>query len=184
VKFNETPIPGVIHVEPDVHGDARGFFVETYHAERYRENGIPLDFVQDNHSASVRGTLRGLHAQHPRAQGKLVRAIEGCIYDVAVDTRIGSPTYGQHFGALLSAENKHQLYVPPGLAHGFCVTTDSAQVEYKCTGFYYPEDELSILWNDPDIGIAWPIDEPILSDKDRTAPRLKDVQDRLVQFDD
>ncbi|NQZ96262.1 MAG: dTDP-4-dehydrorhamnose 3,5-epimerase [Myxococcales bacterium] len=183
MKFIETPIPGVVLIEPDVFGDVRGFFLETYHAERYRENGIPLTFVQDNHSSSVRGTLRGLHAQHPRAQGKLIRAIEGEIYDVAVDARRGSPSYGRYFAALLSSENKKQLYAPPGLVHGFCVTSETAQVEYKCTEFYHPGDELSVLWNDPDLGIPWPIESPILSDKDRSAPRLKDIQDRLLDFE-
>ncbi len=183
MKFIETPIPGVVLIEPDVFGDVRGFFLETYHAERYRENGIPLTFVQDNHSSSVRGTLRGLHAQHPRAQGKLIRAIEGEIYDVAVDARRGSPSYGRYFAALLSSENKKQLYAPPGLVHGFCVTSETAQVEYKCTEFYHPDDELSVLWNDPDLGIPWPIESPILSDKDRSAPRLKDIQDRLLDFE-
>ena len=183
MKFVETPIPGVVLIEPDVFGDVRGFFLETYHAERYRENGIPLTFVQDNHSSSVRGTLRGLHAQHPRAQGKLIRAIEGEIYDVAVDARRGSPSYGRYFAALLTSENKKQLYAPPGLVHGFCVTSETAQVEYKCTEFYHPDDELSVLWNDPDLGIPWPIESPILSDKDRSAPRLKDIQDRLLDFE-
>ena len=183
MKFIETPIPGVVLIEPDVFGDVRGFFLETYHAERYRENGIPLTFVQDNHSSSVRGTLRGLHAQHPRAQGKLIRAIEGEIYDVAVDARRGSPSYGRYFAALLTSENKKQLYAPPGLVHGFCVTSETAQVEYKCTEFYHPGDELSVLWNDPDLGIPWPIESPILSDKDRSAPRLKDIQDRLLDFE-
>ena len=139
--------------------------------------------MQDNHSSSVRGTLRGLHAQHPRAQGKLIRAIEGEIYDVAVDARRGSPSYGRYFAALLSSENKKQLYAPPGLVHGFCVTSETAQVEYKCPEFYHPDDELSVLWNDPDLGIPWPIESPILSDKDRSAPRLKDIQDRLLDFE-
>jgi dTDP-4-dehydrorhamnose 3,5-epimerase len=138
--------------------------------------------VQDNHSRSLRGTLRGLHAQHPRAQGKLIRVIEGEIYDVAVDARKGSPSYGRFVAAVLSAENFRQLYVPPGLLHGFCVTSDVAQVEYKCSEVYHKEDEIGVLWNDPEIGIDWPISDPLLSEKDRRAPRLADVQDRLLDF--
>ena len=182
MKFVPTHIPGVVLVEPVVHGDARGFFLETYHAELYRAGGIAGPFVQDNHSLSKRGTLRGLHAQFPHAQGKLVRAIEGEIYDVAVDARRGSPTYGQHFAALLSAENHHQLYIPPGLSHGFCVTSEQAQVEYKCTEVYYPTDEFSVRWDDPDLAIPWPVDDPILSNKDRAAPCLRDVPDKLIDY--
>jgi dTDP-4-dehydrorhamnose 3,5-epimerase len=180
LKFVPTHLPGVVLVEPVIHGDSRGFFLESYHAEHYSAGGIPGPFVQDNHSLSKRGTLRGLHAQFPHSQGKLVRAIEGEIYDVAVDARLGSPTYGQNFGALLSAENFHQLYIPPGFVHGFCVTSEQAQVEYKCTEVYYPMDEFSVRWDDPDLAIPWPIDNPIVSDKDRDAPRLRDVQDQLV----
>ena len=182
MNFIETEIPGVIRVEPVVYGDERGFFLETYHREKAREGGLPLEFVQDNHSYSGRGILRGLHGQSPHAQGKLVRAIEGEIFDVAVDVRRGSPTYGRWVSAVLSAENKHQLYVPPGLAHGFCVVSEVAQVEYKCTDFYHPEAEFSLLWNDPEIGIEWPISDPVLSDKDRDAPPLRDLQDRLVDY--
>ena len=182
MKFIETNLPGVILVEPVVHGDERGFFLETYHEQRYREGGITETFVQDNHSLSKLGILRGLHGQFPRAQGKLVRAIEGEIFDVAVDARRGSPAYGQHFATTLSANNFRQLYVPPGLVHGFCVMSDRAQVEYKCTDLYYPSDELSVLWNDPDLAIPWPIKEPVLSLKDRDAPPLRDVQDKLINF--
>ncbi len=139
MKFEATRLPGVILIEPVVHGDERGFFFEFYHADRYRENGIDAVFVQDNHSRSSRGILRGLHGQNPNAQGKLVRAIEGEIWDVVVDTRLGSPTYGEHVGVSLSAENHRQIFVPPGLVHGFCVTSESAQVEYKCTDVYHPE---------------------------------------------
>jgi dTDP-4-dehydrorhamnose 3,5-epimerase len=181
MRFRETDLPGVILVEPDVHRDERGFFVETYHAPRYREGGIRETFVQDNHSRSTRGTLRGLHGQYPRTQGKLVRAIEGEIFDVAVDARRSSPTYGRFVAAVLSAANFHQLYVPPGFVHGFCVTSDFAQVEYKCTEIYRPEDEFSVAWNDPDLGIPWPVSAPLLSAKDRDAPRLRDVQDRLIE---
>lgn len=182
MRFRETEIDGVILIEPDLYEDDRGFFLETYHEGKYREGGVRASFVQDNHSRSTRGTLRGLHAQHPRAQGKLVRVIEGEIYDVAVDARRGSPSYGRHAGVVLSAENFLQLYVPPGLLHGFCVTSEIAQVEYKCSEVYYKEDELSVLWNDPEIGIEWPIRDPLLSEKDRKAPRLSEVQERLLDY--
>jgi len=183
MRFRRTEIPGVILVDPDVYEDDRGFFLETYHEGKYREGGIRETFVQDNHSRSVRGTLRGLHAQHPRAQGKLLRVIEGEIYDVAVDARRGSPTYGRFVAATLSAGNFRQLYVPPGLLHGFCVTSEIAQVEYKCTAMYEKEDEISVRWNDPAIGIEWPIREPLLSEKDRNAPLLSEVQDRLLDYE-
>jgi len=182
-RFVETNLPGVIVVEPKVHGDDRGFFVETYRADRYREGGIRETFVQDNHSYSRRGILRGLHAQFPHPQGKLLRVIEGEVFDVAVDARRGSPTYGEHFKVMISAENFRQIYVPPGLLHGFVVTSDVAQVEYKCTDLYHPEAEFSVAWNDPDLGIHWPVDDPILSAKDAGAPRLAEVQDRLVDFE-
>jgi dTDP-4-dehydrorhamnose 3,5-epimerase len=182
VRFVATPIPGVIQALPDVHRDARGFFLETYHALRYREGGIRETFVQDNHSRSAQGTLRGLHIQLPNAQGKLVRAIEGEIWDVAVDVRRGSPTYGQHFAARLTAQGFEQLYVPPGLAHGFLVLSEVAQVEYKCTQLYDPKAELSIAWDDPDLAIPWPTQGALLSEKDRRAPRLRDVQQRLLDF--
>jgi dTDP-4-dehydrorhamnose 3,5-epimerase len=183
LRFEQTPIPGVVLVEPRVHRDDRGFFLETYRLDRYREGGIGPAFVQDNHSRSVRGTLRGLHCQAPpHGQGKLVRAIEGEIYDVAVDARRGSPTYGRFFAAVLSEENFRQLYVPPGLLHGFVVTSDVAQVEYKCTSFYAPEAEFSVIWNDPDLAIPWPVDEPLLSGKDAAAPRLREVQERLADY--
>jgi len=181
-RFVETPIPGVILVEPRVHRDERGFFLETYHESRYRGGGIRERFVQDNHSSSVRNTLRGFHGQNPHPQGKLVRVIEGEIVDVAVDARRGSPTYGQHFATRLSAQDFRQIYLPPGVLHGFLVTSDVAQCVYKSTDFYQPEAEFSVAWNDPDIGIAWPIASPILSEKDRCAPRLKDVADRLIDY--
>lgn len=175
MSFKETPLPGVVLVEPRVFRDDRGFFLETYHAERYREGGIGEPFVQDNHSRSGRGILRGLHAQRQFPQGKLVRCVEGEIWDVAVDIRVGSPTFKQWFGVTLSAENFHQLYVPPGFAHGFCVLSEIAQVEYKCTDVYHPEDELGLVWNDPDLGIQWPVTEPTLSNKDREAHRLEEA---------
>ena len=182
MRFLTTPIPGVIRVLPDVHRDARGFFLETYHAPRYREGGIRETFVQDNHSRSTRDTLRGLHIQLPNAQGKLVRVIEGEIWDVAVDVRRGSPAYGKHFAARLTAEEFEQLYVPPGLAHGFLVLSEVAQVEYKCTQLYDPQAELSIAWNDPALAIPWPAQSPLLSERDRRAPRLHEVQARLIDY--
>ena len=182
MKFLPTALPGVLIVEPDVHRDQRGFFLETYQAQRYREGGIDVTFVQDNHSRSVRGTLRGMHAQHRRPQGKLVRVIEGEIFDVAVDIRRASPTFGRWVGAVLSAENFRQCYVPPGFAHGFCVTSESAQVEYKCTALYDPADEIGFLWNDPAVGIRWPIEHPLLSVKDRAAPPLQDMLEQFASF--
>jgi dTDP-4-dehydrorhamnose 3,5-epimerase len=177
VRFLPTELPGVILIEPDVHKDSRGFFLETYHQRKYQDGGIPGDFVQDNHSHSIRGTLRGLHAQRRRPQAKLVRAVEGEMFDVAVDIRRGSPTFGKWVGFTLSGDNFRQLYIPPGFAHGFCVLSDSVHVEYKCTDFYDASDELAIAWNDPAIGIAWPIAEPLVSGKDAQAPRLAEAAD-------
>lgn len=167
----ETPLPGVVVVEPRVFGDARGVFCETYHAERYRAAGIDAVFVQDNVSRSGRGTLRGLHFQAPpHAQAKLVSCLDGAVFDVAVDLRAGSPTYGRWFGAELTAENMRQMYVPEGFAHGFVVTSESALFAYKCSGLYAPHAEGSIAWDDPDVGVAWPAERPVLSDKDAAAP--------------
>jgi dTDP-4-dehydrorhamnose 3,5-epimerase len=182
VKFSGTALPGVILIEPDVFKDARGYFLESYHEEKYLRGGIPGRFVQDNHSHSVKGTLRGLHAQARKPQGKLVRAVRGEMFDVAVDIRVGSPTFGKWVGAHLSSENSRQLYIPPGFAHGFCVLTDLVDVEYKCTDFYDRDDELALRWDDPEIGIAWPVSAPILSAKDAAAPLLKDIQDRLPRY--
>jgi dTDP-4-dehydrorhamnose 3,5-epimerase len=185
VKFLPTDLPGVIVVEPTVHRDERGFFLEAYQADRYRENGITATFVQDNNSASVQRTLRGLHAQlAPRPQDKLIRVLDGEIYDVAVDARLGSPSFGKHFGVLLSSENHRQLYVPAGFLHGFLVTSERAEVEYKCSQVYAPEAEIAVSWDDPEIGIAWPLADPILSPRDGKAPRLADVHDRLPRFED
>ena len=183
MKFHETALPGVVLIEPDVYKDARGFFLETYHERKYAEGGIPGPFVQDNHSGSARGTLRGLHAQRTRPQGKLVRAVEGAMFDVAVDIRRGSPTFGRWVGFELSGENFLQLWIPPGFAHGFCVTSDRVHVEYKCTDFYDAEDELPVAWNDPEVAIAWPIAQPTLSVKDAQAPRLAEILDRLPRFE-
>jgi dTDP-4-dehydrorhamnose 3,5-epimerase len=179
MKFLPTALPGVIVVEPDVYRDPRGFFLETFHQRKYTEGGIEGPFVQDNHSHSVQGTLRGLHAQVARPQGKLVRAVAGEMFDVAVDIRPGSPTFRRWVGATLSGENFRQLYIPPGFAHGFCVLSERVDVEYKCTDFYDPADEVTIAWDDPSIGIQWPVREPIVSAKDSRAPRLDEVVDRL-----
>ncbi|ADO71342.1 dTDP-4-dehydrorhamnose 3,5-epimerase [Stigmatella aurantiaca] len=176
MKVLETAIPGVLLIEPKVFGDDRGFFLETFHAKRYADAGIPGPFVQDNYSRSARGTLRGLHFQEPQAQGKLVQVVAGAVYDVAVDVRRGSPTFGKWVGVELSAENRRQLWVPPGFAHGFCVTSEFADFQYKCTALYAPENERSILWNDPELAIPWPLSgAPKLSAKDAAAPRLKDA---------
>lgn len=182
MRFVAANIPGVVLVEPDVHRDQRGFFLETFHAEKYRAGGIGGPFVQDNHSQSVRGTLRGLHLQRTRLQGKLVRVIEGEIYDVAVDVRRGSPTFGRWAAATLSATNFHQWYVPPGFAHGFCVLSEIAQVEYKCTALYEPPDEIGIAWNDPALGIPWPIAEPLLSNRDQRHPSLAEQLPLLPEY--
>lgn len=179
MKVHPTPLAGVLLIEPQVHRDDRGFFLETYHQQRYADNGIEVTFVQDNHSRSSRGTVRGLHAQLRTPQGKLMRAIEGEIWDVAVDIRPDSPTYRSWYATTLSADNFRQLYIPEGCAHGFCVLTESAQVEYKCTALYDPSDQLAIAWNDPDIGIDWPVEEPLLSAKDQVAPTLAAIESRL-----
>ena len=180
MRFTPTAtIPDVVRVEPRVFRDARGFFLESYHAHKFAEAGIEADFVQDNHSFSARGTLRGLHMQLEFAQGKLVRCVAGEIFDVAVDARRGSKTFGRWVGETLSAENFRQLWVPPGFLHGFCVVSETAQVEYKCTEPYHPEDELGVIWNDPDVGIAWPIAVPVLSAKDAALPRLREIESRL-----
>ena len=172
----KTKLDGCVIIEPKVFGDERGFFLETFQAERYiSEAGITLPFVQDNHSRSSKSVLRGLHFQKTKPQGKLVRVVRGQVYDVAVDIRKGSPTYGQWEGLILSEENKTQLWVPPGFAHGFVVLSDIADFEYKCTDYYDPSDEGSILWNDSDLDIPWPIDNPILSNKDASADRLADI---------
>lgn len=175
MSFIPTELPGVIIVEPDVHRDSRGFFLESYQERKYRAGGIAATFVQDNQSRSVRGTLRGLHAQRRHPQGKLVRALQGEIFDVVVDIRRDSPAFRRWIGVVLSAENFRQCFVPPGLAHGFCVTSEWAEVEYKCTEFYDPTDEYGIIWNDPELAIAWPVRDPILSAKDRALPTLAEV---------
>ncbi len=175
-----TDLPGVLIVEPDVHRDARGFFLETFHAAKFAAAGLDVSFVQDNHSASVQHTLRGLHAQRTKPQGKLVRAVEGEIWDVAVDLRPEQPTFGKWTATTLSADNFRQLWVPPGFAHGFCVLSPTAQVEYKCTALYDPSDEIGLAYNDPTIGVAWPVTHPVLSERDKKHPCLAELRERLV----
>jgi dTDP-4-dehydrorhamnose 3,5-epimerase len=182
VRVSPTAIPGVLIVEPDVHTDGRGFFLESYHAERYRQHGIAGPFVQDNHSRSASGTLRGLHLQRRRPQGKLIRVIEGEIFDVAVDVRRGSPTFGRWVGVALTADSFRQVYIPAGFAHGFAVVGAAAQVEYKTTDFYDPAGELGIAWNDPALAIVWPLAAPILSARDAHHPMLADVTDKLPTY--
>ncbi len=179
MRFTPTEIAGVVIIEPDVFRDGRGYFLETYHADKYAAGGIHGPFVQDNHSRSMGKTLRGLHLQLKRPQGKLIRVIEGEIFDVAVDVRRRSPTFGRWVSVRLSAENFKQCFVPPGFAHGFCVLTPVAQVEYKCTNLYDKESEIGIAWNDPGLAIPWPVSDPILSDRDRNHPTLAEQIDRL-----
>ena len=182
MRFVPTDLPGVVLIEPDVHLDSRGFFLETYHSDKYAAAGIRGPFVQDNHSRSGRATLRGLHLQVRRPQAKLIRVIEGEIYDVAVDVRRGSPTFGRWVAVTLSAENFKQCYVPPGFAHGFLVVSRTAQVEYKCTDLYDRASEIGIAWNDPAIAIPWPVAEPMLSERDRRNPTLAEVVDSLPHW--
>lgn len=179
MKFVETSLPGPVKIIPAVHEDARGFFMETWQAKQFSDAGIDAEFLQDNFSRSSKGTLRGLHYQIKQPQGKLVRVVSGEVFDVAVDLRKSSPTFGQWIAEILSAENKHQLWVPPGFGHGFLVLSDTAEFEYKCTDYYAPEFERSIRWDDPDIGIEWPLatgEQPELSARDRAAPRLKNAE--------
>ena len=181
MDFIETRIPDVKIVEPMVFGDDRGFFMETWQRRKFAQAGIDYEFVQDNHSRSTRGTLRGLHYQIEQPQGKLVRATVGAVFDVAVERRRSSPTFGQWVGVELTADNKRQLWVPPGFAHGFYVLSDVAEFQYKCTDFYAPEHERSIRWDDPELGIEWPLErnddqEPLLSDKDRAALWFADAE--------
>ena len=177
MKISHSKLKGCVIIEPRVFGDDRGFFLETFQAARYKqEAGIDLPFVQDNHSRSARGVLRGLHFQKTKPQGKLVRVVRGEVYDVAVDIRKGSATFGEWEGVILSEDNKKQFWVPPGFAHGFVVLSATADFEYKCTDYYDPSDEGSILWSDPDLDIPWPIANPVLSAKDESAKRLVDVR--------
>jgi len=184
MKINQTNLGGVLHIEPKVFGDTRGFFLETYNKQRYMDAGFPdMEFVQDNHSRSSKGVLRGLHYQINNPQGKLVQVATGSVFDVVVDIRVGSPTFGQWYGCILSEENHHQLWVPPKFAHGFCVLSESADFVYKCTDYYHSSDEGSLLWNDPAINIEWPITGPLLSEKDKLSACLADIpQDNLPRY--
>lgn len=189
MQVTQTEIPGVLIIEPKVWGDDRGYFYESFSKARYAEAGVHGEFVQDNVSYSRRGVLRGLHIQNPNSQGKLVQVLAGSVYDVAVDVRRGSPTFGRWVGVELSAAKKNQIWVPPGMAHGFVVTSETAVFNYKCTDYYAPADEFAIAWDDPDLGISWPIamiggpDKVELSGKDRAALRLKDIpQERLPPY--
>lgn len=180
MKVETTKLDGVLLVTPQVFGDDRGFFMETFNKAKALESGLPEEFVQDNHSKSSYGVLRGLHYQSPSWQGKLVRVVQGEIYDVAVDIRANSPTFGQWVGYYLDDKTKQQLYVPEGFAHGFCVTSETAEVIYKCTSLYAPDEEGSLLWNDPEIGIEWPIDSPILSPKDEVGTPFSELPRFIV----
>ncbi len=183
MKIKETEIPGVLIIEPAVFSDRRGFFMETYNQKRYAAAGIDVEFVQDNCSLSVQGTLRGLHYQHPHGQAKLIQVFQGEIFDVAVDIRLGSPTFGRWKGLLLSERDNRQFLVPAGLAHGFAVLSDQVLFTYKCSDFYAPESERGIAWNDPSLNIEWPVSSPILSDRDRQLPFLKDIpKDQLPEY--
>lgn len=178
MQVHATSLPGVLLIEPRVFEDSRGYLYENFQAERYREAGVPGPFVQDNHSRSARGVLRGLHFQRKRPQGKLICVSHGGIFDVAVDVRPNSETFGRWFGVELSAASPRQLYVPAGFAHGFCVLSDSADVIYKCTEYYDPADEGGVLWNDPELAIDWPIKAPLLSAKDAQLPPLRALAER------
>lgn len=183
MKVTELDIPGVFLIEPKVFRDDRGFFVETFQKQRYVAAGIDVDFVQDNLSRSTKGVLRGLHIQNPVSQAKLVSAPLGAVFDVAVDLRVGSPTFGRWVGRELNEENQHQLFVPVGCAHGFCVLSEVALFAYKCSDLYSPSTEFGVAYDDPDIGIDWPMKDPVLSPKDRAYPRLAEVaQERLPRF--
>jgi dTDP-4-dehydrorhamnose 3,5-epimerase len=180
MRIVESELPGVLFVEPDVFRDARGFFLETYNERAFAAAGLPVRFVQDNHSLSTREALRGLHAQLRRPQGKLVRVVRGTIYDVAVDLRPDSPAFGKWTAATLRSDDFRQIYVSPGFAHGFCVLSEAAEVEYKCTDFYDRSDEIGIRWNDPDLAIEWPLSNPILSAKDAALPTFAEMRAVLM----
>ena len=183
MNVKETKLAGVLVLEPDVFSDERGFFLETWNSARYENAGIQGPFVQDNISFSKKGVLRGLHFQYPQSQGKLIQVLSGEVVDIAVDIRVGSPTFGHWVSEVLSDANHRQIYIPQGFAHGYCVISETAVFSYKCTDFYNPATENGIIWNDPDLNIDWPIKEPILSPKDKEYPRLKDFQpDKLPNF--
>ena len=174
-----TDLPGVFLIQPTVHRDERGFFLESYHEKKFMEKGVPVPFVQDNHTNSVKGALRGLHGQLKNPQHKLIRVIHGEIFDVAVDIRKGSPTFGRWTSAVLSSSNFLQIFIPAGFLHGFCVLSDGAEVEYKCSAYYDPSDEIGVRWDDPDLKIDWPIKSPILSYKDQSLPTLATLKSKL-----
>ncbi len=179
MRFERTSLPGIVRIVPAVHEDARGYFMETWQARDFAAGGIDADFVQENFSHSRKGTLRGIHYQIEHPQGRLVRVVQGAVFDVSVDLRRSSPHFGRWMGEVLSAENRHQLWVPPGFGHGFLVLTETAGFQYNCTDFYAPEADRSIRWDDPDIGIDWPLPrdvELVLSDKDQAAPYFRDAE--------
>ena len=180
INLIQTTLPGVVIIEPKVFPDTRGFFLESFNSSDFEDAGLPTDFVQDNHSRSVQGVLRGLHYQYPHWQGKVIRVLVGEVFDVAVDIRQKSPDFGHWFGIKLTAENHKQLYIPSGFAHGFCVLSPVAEMVYKCTSRYEASEDAGVLWEDPDIGIEWPIENPILSEKDASAPRLQELSNLTV----
>lgn len=182
MKVERTPLPGVLVIEPEVFRDARGLFFETYNQPRYDAAGVPTTFVQDNHSRSVEGTLRGLHYQLRRPQAKLVRVLRGEIWDVVVDIRAGSPTFGRWTAVELSADNFRQLFVPPGFAHGFCIPTGEAEVEYKCSDVYVPDDQHGVAWNDASLALPWPVRHPLLSRQDAAFPPLSPGRGDLPRY--
>ena len=180
ISLRQTSLPGVVMIEPKVFSDERGFFMESFNSSDFKDAGLPTEFAQDNHSRSVQGVLRGLHYQYPSWQGKVVRVLVGRVFDVAVDIRRMSPNFGHWFGTELSSENHKQLYIPPGFAHGFCVLSPVSEMVYKTTKGYEAAEDAGILWNDPDVAIEWPIDNPILSPKDANAPRLSELPNLIV----
>lgn len=180
MKVESTSLPGVLMIEPERYGDGRGFFLEAWHLRRYAEAGIDAAFVQDNVSYSERNVLRGLHLQNPNAQGKLIWVLQGEVFDAVVDLRRGSPSFGRWTGVVLSSQNQRQLWVPEGYGHGFCVLSEAALFAYKCTDFYVPESELTVRWNDPDIGIEWPLPDPVLSERDGNAELLATLDPALL----
>jgi len=183
MRVLQTALEGVLIIEPDVFGDERGYFIETFHRKRYKKEGVDIEFVQDNLSFSKKDIIRGLHYQFPNAQAKLVQVIKGEVFDVTVDIRRGSPTFGQWINVVLSDENKRQIFIPEGFAHGFCVLSDATFLSYKCNAFYGPDSEGGILWSDPDLGIDWPVKQPVLSDKDSNYLCLKEISfDRLPGY--
>lgn len=182
MRFSPGSLKGVVLIEPEVRKDSRGFFLEFYRENQYKAADIKSTFVQDNHSKSNKDTLRGLHAQLRHPQGKLIRVIQGEIFDVAVDARPDSPTFGRWEGQNLSSDNFRQLFIPAGFLHGFCVLSDSAEVEYRCTDYYDPQDEIGVCWNDPTLGIRWPLSRPLLSDKDKSLPTFKEITARLESY--